>query len=686
MNKILKVLLLLLFIPVWGNSQPSCLFSSDKYMSNGMITIRIEDTSGIIWIATEDGRNRFDGLNLTAYRNIPGKPSSLMSGFVRSLLLERSITLSWWATWWFRLIYISVIGLLIYAVFHYIRSRIRYQHELLQLEHQEKMNEAKLRFFTNISHEIYTPLTLIAGPLEKLIAENKEIKPLMKSFLIILKNTHRLLRVVTQLHDVRKIERGQMLLNYSQVDLVRFISEIMHAFDYLAEKKNINISLTTSIRRLPLWIDPDNFDKVLYNVLSNAFKFTPNNGFIEIHLGRGKDPDHLGFLKEYAEISISDTGIGIAEDKLDRIFDRFYQVNNDQNTESGTGIGLHLSRSLVEMQHGTIQAQNRIDRHGSIFIIRIPLGMNHIANAQISQSKSNNEIAALIDKSVACIYSSADTEDFMDSESKSSKKTGYKVLVVDDDEQMRNYLREELKDKYTIMDSSNGKEALDIVLNKAPDLVLTNSMMSLMDGVSICRKIKSNPITSHLPVVILSSSSNDEQLQQALDVGADAFFVKPLQTDKLKKCIYNLLANRERNKNKYSSDGNINLSKKEHISTDQALMNKIMQIIEERISDPKLNSENLSQEVGMSRVHLFRKLKKITGQSPSDFIRMIRLHKAAKLLENNTGLIKEIAFEVGFTSLSYFSRCFRDFYGMKPSEYTKKNNSEKDENDKNAKS
>jgi signal transduction histidine kinase len=201
----------------------------------------------------------------------------------------------------------------------------------------------------------------------------------MRNFQIIWKNTHRLLRLVTQLLDVRKIERGQMLINYSQIDLVKFISDIMHAFDYLAEKKNINISFTTSKQRLPVWTDPDNFDKVLYNVLSNAFKFTPNNGFIEIHLHTGKDPDHQGFLKEYAEISISDTGIGIAPENLERIFDRFYQVKNDHNTDSGTGIGLHLSRSLVEMQHGSIHAENRTDQHGSIFIIRIPLGLNHIS-------------------------------------------------------------------------------------------------------------------------------------------------------------------------------------------------------------------------------------------------------------------------------------------------------------------
>jgi signal transduction histidine kinase/ligand-binding sensor domain-containing protein/DNA-binding response OmpR family regulator len=583
------------------------------------------------------------------------------------------ITPPWWSTLWFRIIYISVIVLMIYAVYHHIRSRIRHRHELIKLEHQEKMNEAKLSFYTNFSHEIRTPLTLIAGPLEKLMAESKENRSLMKNFQIIWKNTHRLLRLVTQLLDVRKIERGQMLINYSQLDLVKFISDIMHAFDYLAEKKNINISFTTSKQRLPVWTDPDNFDKVLYNVLSNAFKFTPNNGFIEIHLRTGKDPDHQGFLKEYAEISISDTGIGIAPENLERIFDRFYQVKNDHNTDSGTGIGLHLSRSLVEMQHGSIHAENRTDQHGSIFIIRIPLGLNHIANAQITQPTGNNDEPAIFDKKIAYIDSTIETDEFLNLESKTRKKTGYKILVVDDDEQMRNYLRDELNTMYTVMDSPNGKDALDIVLNKTPDLVLTDVIMPVMDGVSLCRKLKSNPATSHLPVVILSSRSNDEHLIQALDVGADAYFVKPFQTDKLKKSIYNLLANRERVKIRYSPGGNINAQEKAYPSADQALMEKIMQIIENRISDPKLNAEDLSREIGMSRVHLFRRLKKITGQAPSDFIRKIRLQKAAQLLEGNTGFIKEIAFDVGFASLSYFSKCFHEFYGVKPSEYGKDN-------------
>ena len=586
----------------------------------------------------------------------------------------------WWNTLWFKAFYIVLLIAIGFGIYRHFKTRIKQKQELMLLENQEKINEAKLQFFTNISHEIRTPLTLIAGPLEKLLTECNESSS-KKNLQLMAVNTQRLIRLVNQLLDVRKIDKGHLLITYTQTDLVKFISGIMEAFHYIAEKKDIRFHFSRPFDELQVWIDPNNFDKVIYNVLYNAFKFTPKGGEIEIHLRTTKNTHNEGFLKEYAEITVSDTGPGIENENLHKIFDRFYKGNPPGENNPGTGIGLHLARTLVEMQHGRIFARNRTSRKGSVFYIQVPLGHNHIANAQISHpgtaqavSEKSKSTLNLIDGTNEQLN---ELEDTLTTENKARKKTTYKILIADDDSHMRQYLRLELEASFKVLECSNGKEALDIVHNSMPDLILTDVVMPIMDGVSLCRKLKSNPSTSHLPVVLITSRANNEDLVKALDVGADAYFIKPFKTELLKKNIYNLLINRERIKIKYSPEASIVMEEKPVASADQALLNKIILIIESRLGDPQLSAEDLSRDVGMSRVHLFRKLKKITGQSPSDFIRYIRLQKAAQLLDGKKGFIKEIAFEVGFTSLSYFSKCFHEFYGMKPSEYSREAISEK---------
>ncbi len=622
------------------------------------------------WVSTGTTNRRATYTNLKPGRYIFEVRAANTANYSNARRLVVLITPPWWETWWFKIVYFALFTFIVYAVYHYIISRIKHRNELQHHEHQEKMNEAKMQFFTNISHEIRTPLTLIASPLEKLMSENKN-DHLSKSYLLMSRNTHRLMRLVNQMLDVSKIDRDQMLISYAQTDLVKFIAEIMHAFDYLAEKKEIKYTFNTSLTEMVVWVDSNNLDKVLYNVISNAFKFTPNGGEIELNLKTGKNHENEGFLKEFAEITVSDTGPGIEDEKLGRIFERFYQSDNHASSNTGTGIGLHISRSLIEMQHGKIMARNRTSRSGCIFYIHLPLGHFHVANAQISKQPVLAMQRLVQEKTLEHIETAAETDENVLTAIKSKRKTGYKILIADDDEQMRAYLKDELGDFFSIIECANGKDALDAVHNKKPDLVVSDVVMPVMDGVALCRKLKSNPATSHLPVILLTSHPKNEDLGKALDVGADAYFVKPFNMGLLRKNINNLLVNRERIKIKYSPSGNISMKEKEFMSSDQALMNKIMQVIETRISDSMLSAETLSQEVGMSRVHLFRKLKKITGQSPSDFIRRIRLQKAARLLEENTGYIKEIAFEVGFTSLSYFSSCFHEFYGVKPSEFAK---------------
>ncbi|HAJ98784.1 MAG TPA: hybrid sensor histidine kinase/response regulator [Bacteroidales bacterium] len=659
----------------WANNNFSIEFSTIGFTNPERFTYQYRllgfDNN---WINTGTGNRRATFTNIEPGTYIFQVRAVDGANFSEIREMKIRIMQPWWNAWWFRLLYMAFFMGIAFGIYKQVKTRLRQKQEYMILENQEKINEAKLQFYTNISHEIRTPLTLIAGPLEKLLSENSEPSN-KKNLQLMAVNTQRLIRLVNQLLDVRKIDKGQLLITYSQTDLVKFISGIMEAFHYIAEKKDIRFHFSKPFQELHVWIDPNNFDKVIYNVLYNAFKFTPKGGEIEIHLRTTKNMHNEGFLKEYAEITISDTGPGIESENLQKIFDRFYKGSDQGESNPGTGIGLHLARTLVEMQHGRIFARNRTSRSGSVFYIQMPLGHNHIANAQITHATSMHTVLEKNDASINMIDGTSEQlnelEETLSTESKTRKKTTYKVLIADDDAHMRQYLRLELEGFFKVLECANGKDALDIVHNSAPDLILTDVVMPIMDGVSLCRKLKSNPATSHLPVVLITSRAHNEDLVKALDVGADAYFIKPFKTELLKKNIYNLLINRERIKIRYSPEANVVMEEKPVASADQALLNKIIMIIESRLADPQLGAEDLSREIGMSRVHLFRKLKKITGQSPSDFIRNIRLQKAAQLLEGKKGFIKEIAFEVGFTSLSYFSKCFHEFYGMKPSEYTR---------------
>jgi signal transduction histidine kinase/ligand-binding sensor domain-containing protein/AraC-like DNA-binding protein len=577
----------------------------------------------------------------------------------------------WWSTVWFRLLGLALILAFAGFIYQYILSRIMHKRELLRLENHEKINEAKLQFFTNISHEIRTPLTLIAGPLEKLISENKD-KSLDRNYRIMSQNTHRLLRLVNQLLDIRKIDRGQLFIRFSPVNLVAFISEITRAFDHLCEKKQITFRFYHENENPEVWIDPDNFDKVIYNVLSNAFKFTPEKGEITLRLVTGKNPAEKGYLHHFAEISVTDSGPGINEEETTRIFDRFYQIGNQHQITPGTGIGLHLSKTLTEMQFGTISAENRTDREGSIFRIRIPLGREHVTESERNNTAENIALEGLSRHLPEYIDMSGEQVSEISNE-KPKTKTRYRVLIADDDQEIRKYISAELGNFFRMTHCSNGKEAFETILQEKPDLVISDILMPQMDGITLCRKVKSNPATSHMPFLLLTARTEDEYRNQGLDSGADAYIVKPFQTEYLKRTIFNLLMNRERIRMSFSPGGNLNAGKKPFSSVDETLMNKIVQIVEERIADPAFNTEVLSRETGMSRVHLFRKMKQITGQPASEFIRKFRMQKAAYLLAGNKGFIKEIANETGFTSLSHFSHSFREYYGISPNEYADKN-------------
>lgn len=577
--------------------------------------------------------------------------------------------------WWAYCIYVFLLGLLVLGIVNYILSRMRHRREIMKREHAEQLNEAKLQFFINISHEIRTPMTLIINPLEKLLAEKKGGE-VQKTYLMIYRNAQRILRLINQLMDIRKLDKGQMFMKFRETDMVGFIDDVMLTFDYMARKKKIHFSFEHAMPQLKVWVDMNNFDKILMNIFSNAFKYTPEQGEITVSLSTGRDATRRDPLKEYFEITVTDSGIGLDREKIERIFERFYQIDNDVTKSNfGTGIGLHLSRSLVELHHGIILAENREDAPGSRFVIRIPLGSAHLRTDELE------DVEALITPHAVLVKpEKTDLEEVFEEEEgeedEEGKKTGkaknrMRILIVEDEEEILSYLKEELEGDYRIMTRKNGREAYDTILADTPDLVISDIMMPEMDGLSLCRKIKQNTNVNHVPVILLTAKSKPEDTMEGMATGADAYMVKPFNTELLKSTIANLLANRKLLKSKFSGaqqqeDKVQKLSMK---SADEILMSKIMKVINENLSNPDLNVEMLAANVGLSRVHVHRKLKELTNLSARDFIKNIRLQQAAALLKEKKLTVSEVAYATGYTNLSHFSSSFKEVHGMSPKEY-----------------
>lgn len=623
------------------------------------------------WISTQPGTNRVTYSSLKPGKYTFSVQARDHNNFSNIRTVTIAITPPWYQTWWAKVIWGCLGALLIYALTMYILSRIRHRQEVMRQKHMEQINEAKLQFFINISHEIRTPMTLIISPLEKLLAEHSEKQPV---YLMIYRNAQRILRLINQLMDIRKLDKGQMHLKFRETDIVGFINDLMQTFNYQAQKKNITFTFEKELEgvdSLKVWIDLNNFDKVLMNVLSNAFKYTHEGGNIEVLLKTGHNDAYRGALKDYFEIDITDNGIGIDKNKIEQIFECFYQIDNDMTQSNfGTGIGLHLSRSLVELHHGIIKAENREDGQGTRFIIRLPLGSNHLKAEELENPEETGSEPTISQLPKDSIYETEE-ENKTNEYRKPKAKTRYRVLIVEDDEEIRRYIRSELDSDFRIYECTNGREGLETILKEKPDLVISDVMMPEMDGITLCRKIKQNININHIPIILLTAKSKAEDQIEGLEIGADAYIIKPFNTELLRTTISNLIANRERLRGKLVGEQQVEekITKIEMKSNDEILMSKVMKTINDHLADPTLNVEMLAANVGMSRVHMHRKLKELTNQSARDFIRSIRLKQAANLLREKNLSVSEVAYATGFSNLSHFSNTFRDFYGISPSEY-----------------
>lgn len=596
---------------------------------------------------------------------------------------EFTITIhpAWYVSIWAKLFYLL---LLIAAIMLYLRHRKHQMEDQLILQqhiHAEEMGEAKIKFFMNISHEIRTPLTLIITPLLSLIKEDKE--PHRQGiYEIIRKNSERILHLINQMMDLRKIDKGQMVMRMCQTDMVAFINEEYELFKQQALAKNIDFEYQHDSEELPVWIDRNNFDKVIINILSNAFKFTPTAGHILLSLTH---TDH------HAYISVKDSGIGIPKDKLETIFQRFYQTSADPSDRNvGTGIGLDLTRSLVELHYGTISARNNEGEkgskfeHGSEFIIRIPLGKDHLKPEELIdeeevKEKQNQELAEVKQleqevketENAEKAESAAVTTDMQSKLPASARGNKAEIVIVEDEEDIQDYLKAQLASDFKIRTYPNGKVALNEILKNKPDLIISDVMMPEMDGTTLCTKLKANINTNDLPIILLTAKSREEDQLEGLQTGADAYILKPFNMDILRRTIINLLTMRRTLKNKFTGkESQEEKVEQRKIQTpDDALMQRVMEVINENIGDSDLSVDMIAQKVGISRVHLHRKMKELTNQTPHSFIRNIRLQQAAKLLKDGKQSITDVMYICGFSNSASFSTMFKNLYGCSPREY-----------------
>lgn len=604
-----------------------------------------------VWHSTLPGENRITYNYLSPGNYVLEVRASKNGSFTPIRKYEITILAPWYRTTLAYLIYLLILCAISIFIVKILR-RIR----------NEKINEAKFQSFINISHEIRSPMTMIMSPLEKLLKEDLD-KNTKYTLQTIHRNANRVLGLINQLLDVRKFDKGQMQIKCSETDMVEFVKEVFKVFEYQSEYRKINLTLKSDLEHFPVWIDRNNFDKIVINLLSNSFKYTPDSGEISVILSSGTDENMVGPLHRYAEIKILDTGIGLDSDKLDKIFDRFYQIDNDMTFASiGTGVGLNLCKILVSLHHGTISATNRLDAQGSCFTIRIPLGKEHLQKNEIIGSELNQ-------RPILQTYVYSETP--QEKKKSSRSKTNFKILVVDDDDEIREYLRHELEDTYKIILSSNGEEALKAVYSNTPDLIISDVVMPKMDGFDFLKKIRTNSNLSHIPVILLTSKIEHEDRISGLEIGADAYIAKPFNTDELLVQINNLISNRRLLKGKYSGaqDQLDKIKKIDFKSSDEILMERIMNLVNDKIGNSDLNVEMLAQSVGLSRVQLHRKLKEITGLPTAEFIRNLKLKQATVLLIEKKMNITQIAYAVGFTNQTHFSTAFKKFYGISPTEY-----------------
>ena len=568
----------------------------------------------------------------------------------------------WWATWWSYILY-GFVSILIFASstrFYLNRQRMKTQLEL-EHEHAKKLEEVdkmKSNFYANISHEFRTPLMLILGPVEKLLSKVKE-EDNQKQAGLIKGNAKRLLTLINQLLDLSRLEAGKLKLKASFGNIAQFVKGLAMEFESIAERKDISLKVLMEKEFVEAYFDKEKLEKIITNLLSNAFKFTPSGGRITVKLSETST--------NQVEIIIRDSGIGIPKSELTKIFDRFYQVDGSHTREhEGTGIGLALTKELVELHKGNIFVDS-VEGHWTEVKLNFPLGREHLTDAEI------------IDAGDFEMHKIENVEELAKSDSEAEELLNDNlidktiVLIVEDNSDVREYIKDALMETYHVEEAANGEQGLRKAEKFIPDLIVSDIMMPKMDGYEMTRQLRQNDKTSHIPIILLTAKSDKDSRLEGLGLGADDYLIKPFDSDELLARIKNLIETRRRLQEKFGTGAAI-LKKPEKANLsclDEQFMNRIMMVVDEHLAEEEFSIEEFGKDVGMSRSQMHRKLKALTGKSASVYLRTVRLVKAKQLIEEKKGTISEISYQVGFSSPAYFSRCFKDEFGFTPSEVSK---------------
>lgn len=583
---------------------------------------------------------------------------------------EKKVTVvvhaAWYAGWLAKILYALIILLLIA---HLVRS---YRNHLLANEHEREnkrlldLSESKLKFLIDLSHEIRTPMSMIISPVEKLISTDGNNSTRRHYYDIIHNGSKRIMELVNQMLDMSKIEQGKLRLTFRPTNISQYVENICQYMDSMAEQKGLALSFNSVLENHELWIDPTHFDKILVNIIGNAAKFTPEGGHISVSITEGKMEEKPAIC-----IGVTDNGVGITPEDKAHIFERFYQSKQlAKEGGLGSGIGLNLTFALVELHKGKIEVIDNPEGQGTTFLIKLLRGNEHINPDQMGPALEPKE-----DDAISLKAGLTDISEMMELPEPQSAKTPNErptVLIIDDDDNIRNYLSEELKDAYKIITAGDGSEGWRMVLKMKPDLVVTDIMMPVMDGIELCRKIRQNINVNAMPIIMLTAANTEDYQLRGLDTGADAYVSKPFSLPVLISTIKNVLRSRQMLRNCYEGrqESEVDITELENVPNyDEVLLKRIVKVIESNIGNHSLNVEMLARESALSRVHLYRKLKELTNQSPSDFIRQIRLKKAGELIQKGNYNISEVSRLMGFSSLAVFSRAFKDFYGVTPKEY-----------------
>jgi signal transduction histidine kinase/ligand-binding sensor domain-containing protein/AraC-like DNA-binding protein/AmiR/NasT family two-component response regulator len=628
---------------------------------SAMITYMLENYD-VDWRSTQpEARIIYYKVPPGAYNLVIRNTNS--SGQQSQRALHIVISPPWWATTTAYGVYVICFAGGIFGI-HTIQKRrvIRAERERAkdrELAQAKKIEEAyqqldnlKTRFFTNISHEFRTPITLIQGPLREMYdkALNGEER---STFGIMLRNAQRLSKLINQLLDLSKLEAGKMTLHACKVELVQFLREIAASYESLAANKNIKYSFYPEVAELTVYVDMEKMEKVVHNLLSNAFKFTKENGEVIMYLKAEE---------RHCNITVKDTGIGIPPDQLDKIFDRFHQVDSSQTRSfEGSGLGMALAKELVELHHGKITVES-IEGEGTTFTVALRLGKDHLNTHEIIQGEDRRKSHTSIEET----FMSPDDVDVVKPTESIEQSI---LLIVEDNADMRHYIHKIFAANYQIIEAVNGKDGLTKALEVIPDLIISDVMMPEMDGYKFCEQVKSNEKTSHVPVILLTAKADTQSKLAGLETGADDYLSKPFDTDELKIIVRNRIEERRKMRERFSKEITLEPRHIAITSFDEKFLTKVLSIIEDHMDDEMFSVDELSRESGYSNAHFYRKIKALTGEKPNQFLRTIRLKRAAELLRKKSDNVTQIAYSVGFSNLSYFTKCFKEQFGVTPGQF-----------------